>query len=107
MTGYVGVTMDMQLAFNIVLALAAGFGGYILNSITTNLRQITSDLRAVEAKVQDTRETYVPKTEHKADIEGLRGAIRELDVKVGHGMERLGDKIDDVLKRLPHPPLTQ
>lgn len=80
------VTMDYQVLFNIALGLAGAFGGWTLNTITSNLRQATSDIRAVEARIQETRETYVSKVDHAAEL-----------AKFEHRFDRIDDKLERIL----------
>ena len=56
-TGLVGVTMDYQVLFNVVLGLVAFLGGYVVNNITTSLNKLTADLQELDGTHQTTRET--------------------------------------------------
>lgn len=87
----VGVFVDYQVLFNIVLTLAAALGGWVLNSITTNIRELTSNLRQLEQEHRKTREEYVTKVDHKNDLDGLN---RRFD--------RIDDKLDTLLTEIVH-----
>ena len=71
--------MDGQALFNIIVGIAAFFGGWTLNSITRTLNRIDDDIR-------DLPHIYVSKDDYKADtgeIKGMLGKIFDkLDSKV-------------------------
>lgn len=87
----VGVFVDYQVLFNIALTLAAALGGWVLNTITTNIRELTSNLRKLDEEHRKTREEYVTKADHKSDLDGLN---RRFD--------RIDDKLDVLLTEIAH-----
>lgn len=86
---YLGVTVDYQVLFNIAATLTAFLGGWVLNSITTNIRTISADLKALDLAHQKTREEYVPKSEHVAELG-----------KLEHRFDRIDDKLDRIVREI-------
>lgn len=82
LTLMVGVTVDYQVLFNIVLGAVAFLGGYVVNNITTSLNKLSTDLKELDSKHQVTRETYVPKVDHIAEMTELKHRFDTLDSKL-------------------------
>lgn len=68
--------MDYQILFNGAVALAAFFGGYVLNSIMRSIERLDTDVRAMPIH-------YVSKDDYRADLKELKEI-----------MQRIFDKID-------------
>ena len=68
---------DGQILFNIILAVAGVFGGWILNNISRTIERLDRDVRNMPL-MYVTRDTY-----HK-DIEEIKSMLN-----------RINDKLDD------------
>ena len=60
--------MDGQSLFNLVVGVAAFFGGWTLNNITRMLNRIDEDIR-------DIPHVYVSKDDYKSDIAEIKGML--------------------------------
>ena len=72
--------MDGQSLFNLVVGIAAFFGGWTLNNITRMLNRIDEDLREVP-------HIYVSKNDYKTDIAEIKGMLGKI-------FDRLENKAD-------------
>jgi hypothetical protein len=72
--------MDSQILFNIVVAIAGFFGGWILNNIHRSLDRLDTDVRAIP-HMYVTREDY-------------RDDMREVKEMLGKIFDRLEAKQD-------------
>ena len=72
--------MDGQSLFNLVVGVAAFFGGWTLNNITRMLNRIDEDLREVP-------HIYVSKDDYKTDIAEIKGMLGKI-------FDRLENKAD-------------
>jgi len=72
--------MDTQSFINIAIALAGGFGGWILNSLSRSIIKI-------EDRISDMPLQYVTKDDYKADIAEIKGML-------GRIFDRLDQKAD-------------
>lgn len=71
--------MDTQILFNIAIALAGFFGGWVLNNISKSIDKLDVDVRAMP-HVYVTREDY---KDDMRDIKEMLGKIFDkLDLKV-------------------------
>ena len=71
--------MDSQILFNIAIALAGFFGGWVLNNISKSIDKLDVDVRAMP-HVYITREDY---RDDMRDIKEMLGKIFDrLDLKV-------------------------
>ena len=57
--------MESQLIFNIIVGLAAFFGGWVLNNITKAIERLDADVRSMPL-------TYVTKDDYRHDIDDLK-----------------------------------
>lgn len=71
--------MDTQILFNIAIALAGFFGGWVLNNISKSIEKLDTDVRAMP-HVYVTREDY--KDDMKEVKEMLGKIFDKLDLKV-------------------------
>ncbi len=71
--------MDTQILFNIAIALAGFFGGWVLNNISKSIEKLDVDVRAMP-HVYVTREDY--KDDMKEVKEMLGKIFDKLDLKV-------------------------
>jgi hypothetical protein len=72
--------MDGQSLFNLVVGVAAFFGGWTLNNITRMLNRIDDDIREIPL-------TYVSKDDYKTDIAEIKGMLGKI-------FDRLENKVD-------------
>ena len=71
--------MDTQILFNIAIALAGFFGGWVLNNISKSIEKLDVDVRAMP-HVYVTREDY---KDDMKDVKEMLGKIFDkLDLKV-------------------------
>jgi len=57
--------METQVIFNIIVGLAAFFGGWVLNNITKAIERLDADVRNMP-------HTYVTKDDYRRDIDELK-----------------------------------
>lgn len=57
--------METQVIFNIIVGLAAFFGGWVLNNITKAIERLDTDVRNMPL-------TYVTKDDYRRDIDELK-----------------------------------
>ena len=63
--------MDLQISFNIAMAIAGFLGGWVLNSISRKIDRLDEDVR-------DMPSNYVLKQDYKADISEIKGMLAEI-----------------------------
>ncbi len=67
--------MDYQVLFNGAVALAAFFGGWVLNNITKAIERLDSDVRAMPHE-------YVVKNDYKDDLREVKDLCRQIFEKL-------------------------
>lgn len=72
--------METQTIINVAIALAGGFGGWILNSLSRSIIKI-------EDRLSDMPLLYVTKDDYKTDIAEIKGML-------GRIFDRLDNKVD-------------
>lgn len=72
--------MDYQVLFNGAVAIAAFFGGWMLNTITKAIERLDMDVRAMP-------HDYVSKSDYKDEL-------REVKDMLGKIFDRLENKVD-------------
>ena len=72
--------MDGQFLFNLVVGIAAFFGGWTLNNITRMLNRIDDDIREMP-------HVYLSKDDYKTDIAEIKGMLGKI-------FDRLENKAD-------------
>jgi hypothetical protein len=63
--------MEGQMLFNLVVGVAAFFGGWTLNNITRMLNRIDDDIRELP-------HLYVSKEDYKTDIHDIKGMLGKI-----------------------------
>ena len=63
--------MDLQILFNIAVAIAGFFGGWILNNISRDINKLDDDVR-------DMPKNYVTKEDYRTDISEIKGMLSEI-----------------------------
>lgn len=72
--------MEGQMLFNLVVGVAAFFGGWTLNNITRMLNRIDDDIR-------DLPLTYVSREDYRSDINEIKGMLGKI-------FDKLEGKVD-------------
>jgi hypothetical protein len=63
--------MESQAIFNIVVGIAAFFGGWVLNNITKAIERLDADVREMP-------KTYVSKEDYHRDIDELKDICKQI-----------------------------
>ena len=72
--------MEMQVLFNIVVGVAAFFGGWSLNQITRSIERLDKDVRSMP-------HTYVTQTTYQRDIDDIKNMLSKI-------FDKLDEKAD-------------
>lgn len=72
--------MDYQVLFNLAIATAGFFGGWVLNNIYRSLERLDTDVRAMPLN-------YVTRDDYRADL-------REIKDMLGKIFDKLDAKVD-------------
>jgi hypothetical protein len=70
----------MQVLFNIVVGVAAFFGGWSLNQITRSIERLDKDVRNMPL-------TYVTQTTYQRDIDDIKNMLGKI-------FDKLDEKVD-------------
>jgi hypothetical protein len=73
--------MDAQMIFNALIAMAAFFGGWVLNSITKAIERLDADVREMP-------KTYVRKEDYHRDIDEIKEICRQIFKKLDNKADR-------------------
>ena len=73
--------MDQQQIFNIVITLAAFFGGWVLNSITKAIERLDADVRSMPYQ-------YVTKDDYHRDIDELKDICKQIFAKLDNKADK-------------------
>ena len=73
--------MEGQMLFNIVVGLAAFFGGWTLNSISKTLERLDQDVR-------DMPHLYVGKEDYRGDINEIKGMLGKIFDRLEHKADK-------------------
>lgn len=63
--------MDLQISFNIAMAISGFLGGWVLNNISRKIDRLDEDVR-------DMPSNYVLKQDYKDDISEIKGMLAEI-----------------------------
>jgi hypothetical protein len=72
--------MEMQVLFNIVVGVAAFFGGWSLNQITRSIERLDEDVRKMPLN-------YVTQTTYQRDIDDIKNMLGKI-------FDKLDEKVD-------------
>jgi hypothetical protein len=72
--------MEMQVLFNIVVGVAAFFGGWSLNQITRSIERLDKDVRNMPLN-------YVTQTTYQRDIDDIKNMLGKI-------FDKLDEKVD-------------
>ena len=73
--------MDSQVLFNIAVAIAGFFGGWILNNIHRSIDRLDTDVRAMP-------HTYVTREDYRDDIRDIRDMLTKIFDKLDHKQDK-------------------
>lgn len=73
--------MDPQVVFNVVVGLAAFFGGWTLNSITKAIERLDNDVRAMPL-------TYISKEDYHRDIAEIKDICKQIFMKLDNKADK-------------------
>ena len=73
--------MDTQQFFNIVVGLAAFFGGWVLNNITKAIERLDADVRNLP-------HDYVSKNDYHRDIDELKDICKQIFNKLDNKADK-------------------
>ena len=73
--------MESQFIFNIIVGIAAFFGGWMLNSITKAIERLDSDVRSMP-------HTYVSKDDYRRDIDELKDICKQIFSKLDNKADK-------------------
>lgn len=78
--------MDLQTAFNIVLAAAAFLGGWVLNTMWGAIKDMQASDKDLATKVSEIQVlvagNYLPRSEYRNDIVGIHQALQRIEGKL-------------------------
>ncbi len=73
--------MESQAIFNIVVGIAAFFGGWVLNNITKAIERLDADVREMP-------KTYVSKEDYHRDIDELKDICKQIFAKLDNKADK-------------------
>jgi hypothetical protein len=73
--------MESQSLFNIVVGLAAFFGGWVLNNITKAVERLDEDIR-------DLPHDYVSKDDYRRDIDEIKDICKQIFAKLDNKADK-------------------
>ena len=73
--------MDYQVLFNIAVAIAGFFGGWILNNIYKSVERLDMDVRAMPLN-------YVTRDDYHRDIDELKNICRQIFDKLDNKADK-------------------
>jgi len=73
--------MDTQILFNIAVAIAGFFGGWILNNIHKSLDRLDTDVRAMP-------HNYVSREDYKDDMRDVKEMLSKIFEKLDHKQDK-------------------
>lgn len=75
--------MDLQTAFNIVLAAAAFLGGWVLNTMWAAIKDMQVSDKELATKVAEIQVlvagNYLPRSEYRADILAIHDTLHRIE----------------------------
>ena len=73
--------MESQFIFNVIVGIAAFFGGWVLNNIHRSIDRLDVDVRALP-------HTYVTREDYKEDIRDVREMLTKIFDKLDHKQDK-------------------
>ena len=66
---------EYQVLFNIILGVAAFFGGWMVNNLTRSIERLDKDVRQMPL-------TYVSRADYRQDIEEIKSMLNRINDKL-------------------------
>lgn len=73
--------MESQFIFNVLVGIAAFFGGWMLNSITKAIERLDTDVRSMP-------HTYVSKEDYHRDIDEIKDICKQIFAKLDNKADK-------------------
>lgn len=73
--------METQAIFNVIVGIAAFFGGWVLNNITKAIERLDKDVREMP-------HTYVTKDTYHRDIDEIKDICKQIFNKLDHKVDK-------------------
>ena len=73
--------MDYQVLFNLAVAVAAFFGGWMLNSITRAIERLDKDVREFQKE-------YVTRDDYHRDIDEIKDICKQIFQKLDNKADK-------------------
>ena len=73
--------MESQSFFNIIVGLAAFFGGWVLNNITKAIERLDDDIRKLP-------HDYVAKDDYRRDIDEIKDICKQIFAKLDNKADK-------------------
>ena len=73
--------MESQFIFNVIVGIAAFFGGWMLNSITKAIERLDTDVRSMP-------HTYVSKQDYHRDIDEIKDICKQIFAKLDNKADK-------------------
>ena len=73
--------MESQSLFNIIVGLAAFFGGWVLNNITKAIERLDDDIRNLP-------HDYVSKEDYRRDIDEIKDICKQIFAKLDNKADK-------------------
>jgi hypothetical protein len=73
--------METQAIFNIIVGIAAFFGGWVLNNITKAIERLDKDVRQMPT-------TYVSKDDYRRDIDEIKDICKQIFAKLDNKADK-------------------
>ena len=73
--------MESQFIFNVIVGIAAFFGGWMLNSITKAIERLDTDVRSMP-------HTYVSKEDYHRDIDEIKDICKQIFAKLDNKADK-------------------
>lgn len=73
--------METQAVFNVIVGIAAFFGGWVLNNITKAIERLDKDVRQMPM-------TYVAKDDYHRDIDEIKDICKQIFAKLDNKADK-------------------
>ena len=73
--------MENQQIFNMVVGVAAFFGGWVLNNITRSLERLDKDVRSIPM-------SYISKADYHRDVDEIKNICKQIFDKLDNKADK-------------------
>jgi hypothetical protein len=73
--------MENQQIFNLVVGIAAFFGGWVLNNITRSLERLDKEMRTVPVN-------YITKSDYHRDVDEIKNICKQIFDKLDNKADK-------------------